>query len=129
MTLKFVGIAALVAVVLAAIGCAQKTDAPTDASTVSQTTTTDGVQKATITIDGGKYSPSTVSVEKGKPVELTFTGGKELGCGGTIVFKSLNQTKDVKSGESVTFAFTPDKAGDIPFTCGMDMYDGKVVVK
>ncbi|MCL4283460.1 MAG: cupredoxin domain-containing protein, partial [Fimbriimonadaceae bacterium] len=81
------------------------------------------------TIDGGKYTPNVVTVERGKPVELTFTGGPELGCGGTVVFKSLNQSKEVESGKSVTFAFTPDKAGEIPFTCGMDMYDGKVVVK
>lgn len=82
-----------------------------------------------ITIDGGKYNPNVVSVEKGKPVKLTFAGGKELGCGGTVVFKSLNMSKDVESGKTVTFNFTPKEAGDITFTCGMGMYDGKVVVK
>ena len=91
--------------------------------------TTEGVQRATIIIDGGKYTPNVVTVEHGKPVELTFMGGQELGCGGTVVFKSLNQSKEVESCKSVTFAFTPDKAGEIPITCGMDMYDGKVVVK
>ncbi len=91
--------------------------------------TSEGVLRATITIDGGKYTPNLITVEHGKPVELTFKGGQELGCGGTIVFKSLNQSKEVESGKSVTFAFTPNKAGEIPFTCGMDMYDGKVVVK
>ena len=25
--------------------------------------------------------------------------------------------------------FTPKKAGDIPFTCGMKMYEGKIVAK
>ncbi|BBO23169.1 MAG: cupredoxin domain-containing protein [Fimbriimonadaceae bacterium] len=91
--------------------------------------TTEGVQRATITIDGGKYTPNLITVQRGKPVALTFKGGQELGCGGTVVFKSLNQSKEVESGKSVTFTFTPDKAGEIPFTCGMDMYDGKVVVK
>lgn len=88
-----------------------------------------GVQKATVLIEDAKYNPATVRVKKGQPVELTFTGGKELGCGGTVVFKSLNQTKKVETGKSVTFAFTPDKAGDIRFTCDMDMFDGKVVVE
>lgn len=108
-------------------GCSSGAD--TSQTQTPTQTTSDGVQKATITIDGGKYTPSVVSVERGKPVELTFKGGQELGCGGTVVFKSLNQSKEVASGQSVIFAFTPDQAGEIPFTCSMDMYDGKVVVK
>ncbi len=92
-------------------------------------TTADGIQRATIIIDGGKYTPNVITVERVKPVELMFKGGQQLGCGGTVVFKSLNQSKEVESGKSVTFAFTPSQAGDIPFTCGMGMYDGKIVVK
>lgn len=114
---------------IAITGCSSKTDPAQTETPTPMTTSSEGVQKATITIDGGKYTPSVVSVEKGKPVELTFAGGKELGCGGTVVFKSLNMSKDVESGKTVTFTFTPQEAGDIPFTCGMGMYDGKVVVK
>ncbi len=114
---------------LAIAGCSSKTDTAQTETPTPMTTSPEGIQKATITIEGGKYNPSVVSVEKGKPVELTFAGGKELGCGGTVVFKSLNMSKDVESGKTVTFNFTPDKEGEIPFTCGMGMYDGKVVVK
>ena len=46
------------------------------------------VQKATITINNG-YSPSSIKVKHGIPVELTYVGGKNIGCGGTVVFKSL----------------------------------------
>ena len=88
-----------------------------------------GVQVATIVIDGGKYTPSVISVKKGVPVVLTFKGGKQLGCGGTVVFKSLKMSKDVATGKSVNFKFTPKKVGAIAFTCGMGMYDGKVVVQ
>lgn len=88
-----------------------------------------GVQKLTVTIAGGKYDPAVISVKKGKPVELTFTGGKNMGCGSTVVFKSLKQSKEVASGKSAIFKFTPKDAGTIAFTCGMGMYDGKVIVK
>jgi len=116
---------ALAAVVVGAgAGCSNSASSSSTASVDAA-----GVQKASVTIDGGKYNPNVIAVQQGKPVELTFIGGKELGCGGTIVFKSLNQSKDVESGKSVTFTFTPDKAGEIPFTCGMGMYDGKLVVK
>lgn len=88
-----------------------------------------GVQKLSITIEGGKYSPAVISVMKGKPVELTFKGGKNMGCGSTVVFKSLKQSKDIPAGKSVVIKFTPKEAGTIEFTCGMGMYDGRVIVK
>lgn len=87
-----------------------------------------GVQKATVVIDGGMYMPAVISVKKGKPVELTFKAGKNLGCGGTVVFKSLKISKEVGSKPAVV-RFTPKQAGTIAYTCGMGMYDGKVVVK
>ena len=85
-------------------------------------------QTATVTVDNG-YSPAVIEVKLGKPVELTFTGGKNIGCGGTVVFKSLKVNKDVATGKSVVFKFTPTKKGEIPFTCSMGMLQGKVVVK
>ncbi len=88
-----------------------------------------GIQKLSITVSEGKYSPAVISVKRGKPVELTFIGGKHMGCGGTVVFKSLKQFKDVQTGKSIVFKFTPKSAGTIEFTCGMGMYHGKVIVK
>lgn len=87
-----------------------------------------GVQRATITIDGGKYSPAAISVVTGKLVALTFKAGKDMGCGSTVVFPSLKITKEVPAGKSVTVLFTPDKEGTIDFKCGMGMYQGRVVV-
>lgn len=88
-----------------------------------------GVQKATITVDGGKYSPAAISVVNGKPVELTFKAGRNPGCGSTIVFKSLKISKEIEVGKPAVVKFTPKKSETIAFTCGMGMYDGKVVVK
>lgn len=85
-------------------------------------------QKTTVIVDGG-YSPSTIVVTKGKPVELTFTRKSQSGCDGTIVIKSLKVSKDLKTGESTVVKFTPTKTGTIPFTCGMGMLQGKIVVK
>lgn len=87
-----------------------------------------GVQKATVTIDNGMYMPAVISVSKGKPVELTFKAGKSPGCGRTVVFKSLKISKEVGS-KPVVVKFTPKRAGTIAFTCGMGMFDGKVVVR
>lgn len=88
-----------------------------------------GVQKATVLVQDGKYTPSTIEVKKGKPVQITFKGGKNMGCEATIYFKSLKQTKTVKEGKTVVFSFTPSSAGEVKFACSMDMIRGKVVVK
>lgn len=100
----------------------QQTDKPVVAKLVK------GVQVATVTVDRG-YTPSAIQVKKGTPVELTFKGGKNIGCGGTVVFKSLKISKDVATGKSTAIKFTPKDAGEIPFTCGMGMMKGKVIVK
>lgn len=88
----------------------------------------DHKQTATIKVYGG-YSPSVIEVQKGKPVELTFTAGKNPGCAGTIVFKTLKLTKQCDPSKSVVVMFTPKEKGEIPFACGMGMYKGKVIVK
>ena len=102
-------------------------DAPSGKPVVAQESR--GVQKATVTVQDGKYSPSTIEVKKGKPVQITFKGGKNMGCGAIIEFKTLKQTKTVAEGKSVTFSFTPTSVGEIKFACSMDMIRGKVVVK
>lgn len=99
-----------------------KPEAPVDAKLVK------GVQVATVTVANGKYSPSIIKVKKGTPVEITFVGGSHLGCGSTIEAKSLKQKLTVKEGGKAVLKFKPEKAGDIPFACPMNMYKGKIVV-
>lgn len=96
--------------------------------TTGQTKTDKGVQKATVVIDGG-YTPSSITAKVGTPLELTFVRKEKQGCGGDVVFKSLNIRKSVASGGKIVIKFTPKKGGEIVFTCGMGMYRGKVVVK
>ena len=98
-------------------------DAPVPAKTVK------GVQVITVTVAQGKYTPSSISVKKGVPVAITFKGGAKMACGSTIEFNSLKQKQTVKEGKTVTFKFTPDKAGEVSFACPMGMYQGKVIVK
>ncbi len=87
-----------------------------------------GVQKATITINGG-YTPSTISVTAGKPVELTFLRKSAAGCDGELLIPGLKFDKTLKQGEKTVVKFTPKKGQSLPFSCGMHMYKGEVVVK
>jgi plastocyanin domain-containing protein len=105
-------------------GCSGNAKPPT----VAQAKAVKGVQKATVVINAG-YTPSTINAKVGKPLEITFKRTEESSCGEEIVFKSLGIRKSVANGKTVVVKFTPKKAGVIEFTCGMNMYKGKVVVK
>ena len=109
-----------------AMPCCQ-TGAPAKPGPATAAKLQKGVQKFTVKVDG-TYSPSSLSVKAGKPVEITFVKGKNVGCGGTVVFSSLGITKELKADKTVV-AFTPKKAGTIAFACPMGMYRGSIAVK
>lgn len=86
-----------------------------------------GVQKATIVVDKG-FSPATISVKAGKPVELTFDT-KSRGCASQVVFENPKMSKALTNGEKTVVTFTPKKAGTYAFACPMGMFKGKVVAR
>lgn len=85
-------------------------------------------QKATVVIDG-EYLPAQVKVKAGRPVSLTFVRKERSGCGGVVQIPSLKLKRSVNPGEKTVIAFTPQKKGVVPFTCGMGMYRGQVIVE
>lgn len=88
-----------------------------------------GVQKVTVRVENAGYTPSSVAVKAGKPVELTFVLGKNPGCGQVVQLPALGVKRTLKAGEKSVVKFTPKKTGSLAFTCGMNMYKGQVVVK
>jgi hypothetical protein len=98
------------------------------ATSTPPTRSTNGVQRATVVIDGG-YTPATLNVKAGQPVALTFVRKEKFGCGEVVQIPALKlKTKSLKTGEKTTLNFTPEQTGTLRFTCGMDMYDGKIAV-
>ena len=75
------------------------------------------------------YKPNRVEAELGKPITITFIRRSEQGCGTEVVFPDLKIKKQLPLNKPVKVAFTPQKRGEIRFTCAMDMFDGKVVVR
>ena len=84
-------------------------------------------QKATIVVNNG-FSPSTVTVKVGQPVQLVFDT-KEKGCIDTDVFDKMHLKKTLKNGSKTVVMFTPKKAGTYGFHCAMNMMKGQVVAK
>lgn len=86
-----------------------------------------GAQKSTITVDNG-FSPKTITVKAGQPVQLTFDT-KRRGCATTVNFSSLGISKGLKDGAKTIVTFTPKKPGTITYSCPMNMYKGTIIVK
>ena len=84
------------------------------------TVATDGVQRATVTLDSYSYAPNHLIVEAGKPVELTLTSVTTIIPHNFIIKDpagSLSVEQDVSAGKTVTITFTPTQPGTFPIYC------------
>ena len=91
-----------------------------------KTTVSGNVQKVTIDLTGGSYSPNQISAKAGVPLVLDFKGPAS-GCNGTVVSQQLGFQEDVSNGGTIKVAaLTP---GTYTFTCSMGMYIARIVVQ
>jgi plastocyanin domain-containing protein len=89
---------------------------------------TGGVQEVKITVKGG-YSPDLIVVKQGRPVRLDFYRDETASCSEEVIFGDFGIARPLPAFETTTIEFTPDKAGEFTFTCGMNMLRGKLVVE
>jgi cobalt-zinc-cadmium efflux system membrane fusion protein len=88
-----------------------------------------GVQTARVVLGEQGYDPSKVTFRAGVRARLTFLRTTDKTCGTEVVFPSLNIRRALPLNEPVEIEFTPVKAGDLAFACGMNMLKGVVVVE
>lgn len=105
-----------------------------NAPSVSPAPSSDGssseaAQTAKVVVSEQGYEPATVTVRAGTPARITFLRTTDQTCGTEVVFPSLNITRALPLNEPVVIEFTPAKAGDIAFACGMHMLHGTVIVQ
>ena len=87
-----------------------------------------GVQEVKIRVKGG-YEPDVIVVEKGRPVRLDFYRDETASCSDTVVFGDFGIARPLPAFQTTPVEFTPQKAGEFTFTCGMNMMRGKLVVE
>jgi heme/copper-type cytochrome/quinol oxidase subunit 2 len=95
-------------------------DAPPPSPPVTVPVSSDGVQRATVTLDSYSYTPGHLIVEAGKPVELTLTSVTTIAPHNFIIKDpagSLSIEQDVSAGKTVVVKFTPTKTGMFPIYC------------
>ena len=81
-----------------------------------------------IKVSGG-YSPEVISIPKGKPTKINFLRTDPTECLSEIVLGDFKIRKELPLNKKVTVEITPQKEGEFTFTCGMNMYHGKIIVK
>jgi plastocyanin domain-containing protein len=90
------------------------------------------VQKAgsaieiSVTSDG--FVPASIKVQKGTKVRLVVTRKVERTCATEIVIKDQGINQKLPLNRPVVVEFTPEKAGQLRYACGMDMIAGVIVV-
>ena len=81
-----------------------------------------------IIVEGG-YTPEVISLQLGKPATITFLRKDPSSCLEEVVLSDFKIRKFLPLNEKVSIAVTPTKTGEYTFSCGMNMYHGKIVVK
>ncbi|MEO5588857.1 MAG: cupredoxin domain-containing protein [Gemmatimonadaceae bacterium] len=87
-----------------------------------------GVQHVKVTVKGG-YSPDVIVVKQGIPVRLDFYRDEDASCTEQVIFGDFGIARTLPAFETTPIEFTPDKAGEFTFACGMNMVRGKLIVE
>ena len=87
-----------------------------------------GVQEIMITVKGG-YSPDVIVVKEKVPVRLDFYRDETASCSEEVIFGDFGIARHLPAFKTTPIEFTPDKAGEFTFTCGMNMIRGKLIVQ
>jgi plastocyanin len=99
------------------------------AASIEADVTKETAPKVKIEVTQTGYSPNVIRVKKGVPVELDVHNPLENSCLSTLNMPDFNMNNvNLKVG-TTTLSFTPSNTGEYTFSCGMDMFKGKIIVE
>jgi hypothetical protein len=85
-----------------------------------------GVQRIAVDVTDGYFDPTIVELAAGIPSQLVFSEGQ--GCLAEVSFPQFGIERDLTSG-GATVEIPALQAGEYPFSCGMEMVYGVLVVR
>lgn len=80
-----------------------------------------------VTKDG--FSPSSVNVEAGAPIDLVFVRRTDETCAKEVAVPSMNIRKPLPLNQRVSMPLPSAKPGTLAFVCGMNMLKGTIVIR
>ena len=87
-----------------------------------------GVQEVDVSVRGG-YQPASIEVKAGQPLRLNFTRREASLCGEEVVLPEFGRRAHLPENATVGIEITPQQPGEYEFTCGMNMYKGRLIVR
>lgn len=87
-----------------------------------------GTQEIEVTVRGG-YQPAAIVAKAGRPLRLNFTRRESSLCGEEVVLPEFGKRAHLPENKTVALEILPQKPGEYEFTCGMNMYRGKLIVE
>jgi Cu+-exporting ATPase len=85
-------------------------------------------QEATITVSGG-YDPEVVVAKKGVPLTLIFDRREASPCSDEVVLPEFGIRQALAPHAKTRIRVVPERAGEFPFACGMNMLHGLLRVE
>lgn len=81
-----------------------------------------------IVVEGG-YSPAVISISKGKKTTLNFFRKDPTDCLEEVILSDFKIKKYLPLNKKISIEITPKEKGEYRFSCGMNMYHGKIIVR
>jgi len=90
--------------------------------------TNDGIQAIDVIVKGG-YQPSSIRVKSGQRVRLNFMRREASTCGEEVIIPDFGKLAYLPENLNVPIEIMLEKPGEYEFTCGMNMYRGKLIAE
>ena len=81
-----------------------------------------------IIVNGG-YSPEVVVIPYGQTTKLNFIRKDPSGCLEEIMISDFRIRQTLPLNKKTTIEITPNKRGEFGYSCGMNMFHGKIIVR
>lgn len=81
-----------------------------------------------IVVEGG-YNPEVISINKGRPTKLNFIRKDPSDCLEEVVLPDFKIRRRLPLNQKVTIEINPQEVGEYGYSCGMNMFHGKIVVR
>jgi plastocyanin domain-containing protein len=82
-----------------------------------------------LTVSESGFAPLEVSARQGVPLTLLVTRVSEASCAREIIIPEAGVRRSLPVREEVGITFTPERRGEMRYTCCEDMVGGKIVVR
>ena len=84
---------------------------------------------ARVTITRMGFEPAALRLRRGIRAKVSFLRKTDDTCATEVMFPDYGISRSLPLNQTVTVTFTPRRAGEFAFTCGMRMHKGKLIVR